>query len=228
MTEPSFAIGIAGGTGAGKTAVANELTAPVDGASVLPPDDYYEDHSHLPAEERAGRNYDHPDAFEWELPVEQLDRLLDGDPIRMPGTASSVTSVARSAESSNRRRQSSRGLLTLYDPRIRDRVDLNVYVQTDADVGVLRRLERDVVEQYLATVEPMHEQFVEPTKRHADVIVPEGANREAVGLLVERVRAETDAGTLDFDLSAHRGPGGRPRRYHPDPDRDLDPDAGGD
>ena len=73
MIEPSFAIGIAGGTGAGKTAVANELTAPVDGASALPSDDYYEDHSHLPAEERPGRNYDHPDAFECELPVEQLD-----------------------------------------------------------------------------------------------------------------------------------------------------------
>jgi len=221
MVESPFVIGIAGGTGAGKTAVANELAAAVGGVAVLPLDNYYEDLSHLPREERADRNYDHPDAFEWDLLVGHLDALLAGESVRVP-----QYDFERHARREERRPVEPadvivvEGILALYEPRIRERIDLSVYVQTDADVRILRRVERDVVErgrdlqgvvdQYLATVKPMHEQFVEPTKRHADVIIPDGVNREAVGLLVDRVRAETDLGTLDFDLSSHRGPSVRP------------------
>jgi len=202
MTVPSFAIGIAGGTGAGKTTVADEIANAV-GESItrVPLDNYYEDLSHLDIAEREEVNYDHPSAFEWELLVDHLDRLLAGEPIEMPEYDFTVH---------NRKDRRVRveptevivveGIFALYDDDLLDRLDLKVYVQTDADVRILRRIRRDVVErgrdlegvmeQYLSTVKPMHEQFVEPTKTEADVIIPEGANRMAVRLLTDRGRAE--------------------------------------
>ena len=206
MTTPSFVIGIAGGTGAGKTTVARLVGRSVgDSVTRIPLDNYYEDLSHLPMAEREGVNYDHPSAFEWELVREQLSSLLDGSPIEMP---------TYDFEVHNRTDETTRvepthvviveGIFALYDDTIRDLCDLRLYVETDADVRILRRLERDVIDrgrdlegvidQYLSTVKPMHEQFVEPTKKHADLIVPEGANSVAVNLLEERVRAEV-AGT---------------------------------
>jgi uridine kinase len=206
MTTPSFVIGIAGGTGAGKTTVARLVSRNVgDSVTRIPLDNYYEDLSHLPMAEREGVNYDHPSAFEWELVREQLSSLLDGRAIEMP---------TYDFEIHNRTDETTRvdptdvviveGIFALYDDVIRDLCDLRLYVETDADVRILRRIERDVIErgrdlegvidQYLSTVKPMHEQFVEPTKKHADIIVPEGANSVAVNLLEERVRAEA-AGT---------------------------------
>ena len=206
MTTPSFVIGIAGGTGAGKTTVARLVGRSVgDSATRIPLDNYYEDLSHLPFEEREAVNYDHPSAFEWELVREQLSSLLDGSPIEMP---------TYDFEVHNRTDETTRvdpthvviveGIFALYDDAIRELCDLRLYVETDADVRILRRIERDVIDrgrdlegvidQYLSTVKPMHEQFVEPTKKHADLIVPEGANSVAVSLLEERVRAEV-AGT---------------------------------
>jgi uridine kinase len=206
MTTPSFVIGIAGGTGAGKTTVARLVSRSAgDSITRIPLDNYYEDLTHLPFEEREAVNYDHPSAFEWELVREQLSTLLDGDPIEMP---------TYDFEIHNRTDATTRveptdvilveGIFALYDDAVREACDLRLYVETDADVRILRRIERDVIErgrdlegvidQYLATVKPMHEQFVEPTKRHADLIVPEGANSVAVNLLEERVRAEV-AGT---------------------------------
>ena len=152
-------------------------------------------------EERAERNYDHPSAFEWDLFVEQLNQLLSGQPVEMPQYDFS---------DHNRRDETVtvaptgilvvEGIFALYDERVREMLDLHVYVQTDADVRILRRIERDVVErgrdiesvheQYLSTVKPMHERFVEPTKKHADVIIPEGVNVRAVDLLVEKVQSE--------------------------------------
>jgi uridine kinase len=202
MTEPSFVIGIAGGTGAGKTTVAEEIASAVgESLTRIPLDNYYEDLSHLDLAEREDVNYDHPSAFEWDLVVEHLDRLRDGDPIRMPEYDFAVH---------NRKEERTlveptqilvvEGIFALYDADLVDRLDLKVYVQTDADVRILRRIRRDVVErgrelegvieQYLSTVKPMHEQFVEPTKAEADVIIPEGANRMAVDLLTDKVRAE--------------------------------------
>ncbi|RRJ33421.1 uridine kinase [Halocatena pleomorpha] len=202
MTAPSFVIGIAGGTGAGKTAVAREVGETVgEAVSILPLDNYYQDHSHLPAEERDQVNYDHPSAFEWELLAEQIKTLLDGRPIEMPQYDFTVH---------NRTDERVRiepteiliveGILSLFEERLRDLYDLCIYVQTDADVRILRRIRRDVIErdrtlesvmnQYLTTVKPMHERYVEPTREHADVIIPEGLNYSAVDLITKTIHTE--------------------------------------
>ncbi|QSX00063.1 uridine kinase [Haloterrigena alkaliphila] len=202
MSIPSFAIGIAGGTGAGKTTVARTVAETVgEAVTRIPIDNYYKDLSHLTYEERADVNYDHPSAFEWDLLREQLDALLMGQPVEMP---------QYDFEVHNRKDERVtveptdvivlEGILSLYDEDILEMLDLRVYVMTDADVRILRRIDRDVlergrdlegvIEQYLETVKPMHEQFVEPTKKNADVIIPEGANRMAVDLLTEKIQAE--------------------------------------
>jgi len=205
MTLPSFAIGIAGGTGAGKTTVARQVTENVgDSATLVPLDNYYKDLSHMAFEERRDVNYDHPTAFEWELLREHLDALLSGQAVEMP-----------QYDFSEHRRKPERvtveptdvivieGILALYDEDLNDMLDLHIYVETDADVRILRRIQRDVVDrgrdlegvmdQYLSTVKPMHEQFIEPTKKNADIIIPEGANSVAVNLLEEKIAAETGA-----------------------------------
>ena len=202
MTIPTFAIGIAGGTGAGKTSVAETLSETVgEEVTLIRLDNYYEDLSHMDFEDRTERNYDHPSAFEWDLVVEQLNQLLSGQSVEMPQYDFSIH---------NRKDETIsvdptgilivEGIFALYDERVREMLDLHVYVQTDADVRILRRIERDVVDrgrdiesvhdQYLSTVKPMHEQFVEPTKKHADIIIPEGVNTRAVDLLVEKVQSE--------------------------------------
>lgn len=203
MTIPSFAIGIAGGTGAGKTTVAREITDNVgESATLIPLDNYYEDLSDRPFEERANANYDHPSAFEWELLRTHIDALLSGQSIEMP-----QYDFERHVRKADRVVVEPtdvivlEGILALSDETVNDMLDLHIYVETDADVRILRRIERDVVErgrelegvmdQYLSTVKPMHEQFIEPTKRHADIIIPEGANSVAVNLLEEKVQAET-------------------------------------
>ncbi|MFC6725586.1 uridine kinase, partial [Halobium palmae] len=202
MAIPSFVVGIAGGTGAGKTTVARLVTENV-GESVtrIPLDNYYEDLSHLDFGEREEVNYDHPSAFEWELLRGQLRELLEGRAVDMPQYDFSIH---------NRKDERVRveptdvivleGILALYDEEVNDMLDLRLYVETDADVRILRRIQRDVVQrgrdlegvidQYLSTVKPMHEQFVEPTKKHADLIIPEGANSVAVELLEEKIHAE--------------------------------------
>jgi uridine kinase len=207
MTIPSFVIGIAGGTGAGKTTVARLVTENV-GESVtrIPLDNYYKDLSHMDFEERAEVNYDHPSAFEWELLRDHLRELLEGRTIQMPQYDFTIH---------NRKDDRVRveptdvivleGILALYDESVNDMLDLRLYVETDADVRILRRIERDVIErerdlegvidQYLSTVKPMHEQFIEPTKKHADLIIPEGANSVAVELLEEKIHAEATGET---------------------------------
>jgi uridine kinase len=206
MSIPSFVIGIAGGTGAGKTTVARLVTENV-GESVtrIPLDNYYEDLSHLDFEEREQVNYDHPSAFEWELLREQLRELLEGRAVDMP---------QYDFEMHNRKPETVRveptdvivleGILALYDEAVNDMLDLRLYVETDADVRILRRIQRDVIDrgrdlegvidQYLSTVKPMHEQFIEPSKKHADLIIPEGANSVAVELLEEKIQAEANGG----------------------------------
>jgi len=191
-------IGIAGGTGAGKTTVARRVTDGVDSVRVVPLDNYYRDRSDLEPAERASINYDHPDAFDWELVRGHLDALAAGEAVEMP---------QYDFERHVRREETVRvepgavvvieGILALYDEAVRDRLDLRLYVETDADVRVLRRLRRDVeergrslegvVEQYLSTVKPMHERFVRPTKRNADLVIPEGTNETAVAVLRQRI-----------------------------------------
>jgi uridine kinase len=201
-TIPSYVIGIAGGTGAGKTTVAQLVTEQVEEAVTrIPMDNYYRNLDHLPFEERTTVNYDHPSAFEWDLLREHLRQLLSGQSIRMP-----EYDFERHTRADERVTVDPtdvivlEGILALYDEEVLDMLDLRLYVETDADVRILRRIRRDVVdrgrelegviEQYLSTVKPMHEQFIEPTKKHADVIIPEGANSVAVDLLKQKVHAE--------------------------------------
>ncbi|NGM68164.1 uridine kinase [Natronolimnobius sp. AArcel1] len=209
MHNPSFVIGIAGGTGAGKTTVARTVANHVgEAVTRIPLDNYYEDLSHLEPADRAQVNYDHPDAFEWDLLCEHLEALLAGEPIEMPqydfeihNRADECVTVAPSEVIVLE------GIFALYDETILEMLDLCVYVMTDADVRILRRIERDVVErgrdlegvieQYLETVKPMHERFVDPTKKNADVIIPEGANQVAVELLIEKIEAERSSGDMD-------------------------------
>ncbi len=191
-------IGIAGGTGAGKTTVARQVTDGVESVRVLPLDNYYRDRASIDPDERARINYDHPDAFDWPLVGEHLDALAAGEAIEMPQydferhvRTDETVPVEPGAV------VVLEGILALYDDAVRERLDLQLYVETDADVRVLRRLRRDieergrslegVVDQYLSTVKPMHERFVRPTRRNADLIIPEGANEKAVSVLRERV-----------------------------------------
>jgi uridine kinase len=202
MTQPSFVIGIAGGTGAGKTAVAREVADTVgEAVTMLPTDNYYQDLSHVPREERDQVNYDHPSAFEWDLLTEHVEILLNGDAVEIPQydfTIHNRKDERVSVEPTDI--LIIEGILSLFEERLRELYDLCVYVQTDADVRILRRIQRDVIErgrdledvmnQYLSTVKPMHEQFIEPTKKHADIIIPEGLNRSAVDLLIKKIHAE--------------------------------------
>jgi uridine kinase len=199
VTEP-FVVGVAGGTGAGKTTLARRVAARLDApVTRVALDDYYEARPDLSAEERRQINYDHPAAFDWDLLVEQLRRLRAGQAVEMPEYDFSVDDRA-----GTRRVQAGavvvvEGILALHDERVREQFDLCVYVETDADVRVIRRVRRDVLErdrevegvvdQYLSTVKPMHERHVAPTKGHADVVIPEGANERAVRLLADRLRA---------------------------------------
>ncbi len=204
MSIPSFVVGIAGGTGAGKTTVSRAVADTIgEAVTRIPLDNYYEDLSHLKYDERAEINYDHPSAFEWELLRDHLNALSMGQAIEMP---------QYDFEIHNRKDDTVRveptdvivveGILALYDDAILDMLDLRVYVMTDADVRILRRIDRDVIErgrdlegvinQYLETVKPMHERFVDPTKKEADVIIPEGVNRMAVDLLTDKIEAELE------------------------------------
>jgi uridine kinase len=197
-----FLIGVAGGSGSGKTTVAERLAGLIGERSLalLRLDAYYCDNGHLPLEERAAINYDHPDAFDWKLLIDHVDELAAGRSVDVP--VYDFATYERLAERSRvdpARVVVVEGILVLYEPELRDRFDLKVYVDTDADVRFIRRLERDVterdrslpsvIEQYLASVRPSHEQFIEPSKRHADVIVPHGGlNVPALDVLVARVR----------------------------------------
>jgi uridine kinase len=201
---PSFVVGIAGGTGAGKTTV-SRLIAESVGESVtrIPIDNYYEDLSHMDLEERSEVNYDHPEAFEWPLLREQLEQLLAGQSVEMPQYDFEIHNRKDERETVEPTEVIIlEGILSLYDDEINEMLDLRVYVETDADVRILRRIERDVIErgrdlegvidQYLSTVKPMHEQFIEPTKKAADLIIPEGANSVAINLLEEKLQAEVN------------------------------------
>lgn len=198
-----FLIGVAGGTCSGKTTVTERLVELVgpEQLSLIKQDAYYIDRTEQPFEERVRANYDHPDSFDWALTFQQLSALLDGQAVDVP-----VYDYANHNRSSDVVRVSPtrivvfEGILALYDERLRDLFDLRIFVDTDADVRLIRRLERDVrdrgrtpesiMKQYMTTVRPSHMQFIEPTKRHADVIVPEGGHNErAIDVLVARIKS---------------------------------------
>ncbi len=195
-------IGIAGGTGSGKTTLANKVVESfgADEVSILRHDNYYKRHDNMTYEERCGLNYDHPDAFDTELLCEHIKMLKQGMAIEMP--VYDYTVHNRSDEVVLVKPAPVivlEGILIFAEPLLCELMDIKVFVDTDADVRILRRILRDVKErersldsvigQYLTTVKPMHEQFVEPSKRRADIIIPEGGeNQVALQMLIERVR----------------------------------------
>jgi uridine kinase len=204
-------IGIGGGTGSGKTTVAKEVRKhfPEESVVMIHHDSYYLDRGGLPLVERERINYDHPDSFDNELMIGHLEELKNGQAIEKP---------IYDYESHTRRRETitvrpSRiilleGILVLAAPELRDLMNIKLYVDTDADERFIRRMKRDivergrsveqVVEQYLKTVRPMHLQFVEPSKRYADVIIPEGGlNLVAVDLIVTKIRHILDTHSGD-------------------------------
>ena len=196
----SLFIGIAGGSGSGKTTLANRLADFFgDSLSLLRHDDYYKAQSSLSIEERACLNFDHPDAFDTSLLIEHLDKLRLGESVDCP-----IYDYSMHDRSDRVRTVKAtevivlEGILIFENPEILDRLDIKIYVDTDADVRIIRRIKRDVSErgrdldsviaQYFATVKPMHEAFVEPSKRRADIIVPEGGmNSVALEMIVQRI-----------------------------------------
>lgn len=194
-------IGVAGGSGSGKTTICASIVERIgpDHVALIAHDAYYRHRPELSYEERTRVNYDHPDSLETELLVSHLKDLVAGRPIRQP--LYDFSRHLRRPETvvvEPRPVVLIEGILILMEPELREVMDLQVFVDTDPDVRVLRRVERDmrergrsfdsVVRQYLASVRPMHLQFVEPSKRYADVIIPEGYNRDAVGALVSTIR----------------------------------------
>ncbi|MGE3620812.1 MAG: uridine kinase [Acidimicrobiia bacterium] len=200
--EPgTFLVGVAGGSGSGKTTVAQRMLERLPTALTLVRlDSYYRDRSDLPLAERAAINYDHPDAFDWPLLLDHVRALRAGRSVEVP--VYDFATYARAPRTTTAPAAPVvvvEGILVLYEPGLRDLFDLRVFVDTDADVRFIRRLERDiaqrgrttdgVVAQYLETVRPSHLQFCEPTKRYADVIVPHGGmNEPALDVLFARLR----------------------------------------
>ena len=209
MSERLF-IGIAGGSGSGKTTLAERLAEHFgDRLSLLRHDDYYKAQSSLTLEERATLNFDHPDAFDTDLLIQHLDELRAGRDIDCP-----IYNYSLHDRDSATRRVSAtevivlEGILIFENPELLRRLDIKIFVDTDADVRILRRLKRDVSErgrsmdsvisQYFATVKPMHEAFVEPSKRNADIIVPEGGmNRVALEMITERIISHINRKGID-------------------------------
>lgn len=200
-TPDVLVIGIAGGTGSGKTTITKKIMNYFgDDVSIVYHDNYYKAQSGLSYEERAKLNYDHPDAFETELMVRHLKALRRGESVRCP--VYDFTQHDRSDKSVTI--QPARvilveGILILQNRELCDLMDIKIFVDTDADVRILRRIVRDVrdrgrtlesvISQYLSTVKPMHEQFVEPSRRQADIIIPEGGQNEvAMDVLIEHIR----------------------------------------
>ncbi|NWG14103.1 MAG: uridine kinase [Acidobacteria bacterium] len=196
-------IGITGGTGSGKTTIAREVcrTLGSETAVLLEQDSYYLDLEHLPFEQRSLANFDHPSAFDWGLLVEQVSDLLAGRAIlRLVYDFHSHLRTRETVRVEPRRVTVLEGILILGNEALRNLMDLRVYVATDADIRLLRRIQRDirergrtlesVAEQYLTTVRPMHARFVEPSREYADIVIPEGGhNRRAIASLVAGIRA---------------------------------------
>jgi uridine kinase len=202
-------LGIAGGSASGKTLVADRVCEELgsDKIAIIKQDSYYKDLSHLPFEERTRQNFDHPDAFDRELLYNHVRLLLEGSRIEVPVyDFKKHLRLSETVPISGCRIIILEGILLLDDPLLRALMDIKVYIETDPDIRLLRRIQRDVAErgrtlsavldQYVNSVRPMHLQFVEPSKRYADIIVPEGGHNEvAVDLLVTKIRSVLESRT---------------------------------
>ena len=205
MPRPPVVIGVAGGSGSGKTTVVRRIVESLgpDRVNILEHDRYYRDRNDLRLEERAALNYDHPDSLETDLLVEHVRLLKAGHAVQVP--LYDFTRYARRPETETvvpRKAIIVEGILIYTDRALRDLMDVKVFVDADADTRFIRRLQRDiaergrsvdsVVDQYLGTVKPMHFDFVEPTKRYADLIIPVGGhNTVAIDMMLSLVRSLT-------------------------------------
>lgn len=198
-------IGIAGGTGSGKTTITRRIMQAFGGdVSVVYHDNYYKRHDDLTYAERTKLNYDHPNAFDTPLLIEHLEALKAGRPVECPIYDYTVHNRSESTVTIRPAKVIVvEGILIFAEPELCKRMDIKIFVDTDADVRILRRIVRDtrdrgrdlesIVTQYLTTVKPMHEMFVEPSKRNADIIIPEGGhNQVAVDFVMERIRAHVE------------------------------------
>ncbi|WP_312513251.1 uridine kinase [Massilia sp.] len=205
ISSPPFVIGVAGGSGSGKSTVSQQVLASFgsDVVSVVMQDDYYRDQTDLTPEMRRKQNYDHPNAFDWPLLVQHVQALRNGETIEMPVYDFTISN--RSSETITVKPAPViviEGLFALHDPDLRNMMSLKIFVDTAPDVRFIRRLQRDlaerarsvdsIVKQYMDTVRPMHKQFIEPTRRHADVILPHGANGPAVDVITTKVASVID------------------------------------
>lgn len=196
-------IGIAGGTGSGKTTVVRSIldSLPQEEVAVIPQDCYYNDNRHIPLEERLKMNYDEPAAIEWTLLCEHLRQLREGKSIEMP-TYDFITCarLPKTVKVEPREVVVVEGILVLADKPLRDMMDVKVFVDADADERLIRVIHRDciergrtpqmVIDRYAETLKPMHELYIEPSKRYADLIVPQGGhNKVAVKLLTDYIRS---------------------------------------
>lgn len=200
MNKPLI-IGIAGGTGSGKSTVASSIfkSLPEKNISILEQDAYYKDQSNIPFEKRVNTNYDHPLAFDTDLLIQHIEALNNNIQIEKPiydfenhtRKSETITVIPKEILIVE-------GIMVLEDKRLRDLMDVKIFVDTDADVRIIRRITRDieergrtlnsVIEQYYTTVKPAHDQFVEPSKKYADIIIPEGGlNMVAIDILVSNI-----------------------------------------
>ena len=202
MQPKPVVIGVAGGSGSGKTSVTKAIFDHFKGHSILmiEQDYYYKDQSHLPFEERLKTNYDHPLAFDNELLINHIQKLLNYESVEKP--VYNYAMHTRSDETIHVEPKDViivEGILILEDEGLRNLMDMKLYVDTDADIRIIRRLTRDiqergrtidsVIDQYVNVVRPMHNQFIEPTKRYADIIIPEGGqNHVAIDLMVTKIQ----------------------------------------
>jgi len=201
MRNKPVVIGVAGGSGSGKTSVTRSIIQrfPDKTILVIEQDYYYKDQSHLPLEERLNTNYDHPLAFDNDLLMKHLRDLLDNKPIEKPVYDYKIhTRSDQVIHVEPKDVIIVEGILILEDPRLVDLMDIKVFVDTDADLRIIRRLLRDikergrtldsVIEQYINNVRPSHLQFIEPSKRYADIIIPEGGqNHVAIDIMASKI-----------------------------------------
>ena len=199
--ENNIIIGIAGGSGSGKTSVAKALVKDMhlNGTVIIEQDWYYKDLAHLPQEERMKWNFDHPDSVEFDLLIKDLKAMVSGETVDVPQY--NYVTHSRAKETLTITPQKViivEGIMVLYEAKLRELLDIKLFVDTDKDIRFIRRLKRDiykrgraidnVIDQYMQTVRPMHETFVEPSKRFADVIIPEGGkNKVAIDLLRTKI-----------------------------------------
>lgn len=202
MSKP-IVIGVSGGTGSGKSTVAKSIfqSLPDENILIIEQDAYYRDQSHLTYDERVKTNYDHPLAFDTELLIEHINKLCQHETIEKPiYNFSNHNREVETIKVCPRDIIILEGIMILEDERLRKLMDIKIFVDTDADVRIIRRITRDinergrtlesVINQYLTTVKPAHEQFIEPTKKYADIIIPEGGyNKVAIDIMTTKVTA---------------------------------------